>query len=165
MVEIDRNGMVVLDREECIRRLGRGGIGRVALIIDGEPAVFPVNYSVKDGDIYFLTAAGSKLSASSEGAVFAFEVDGHDKMEHTGWSVVVTGSSEVVPLDELEPLWRLKLGRWVGGGPEILVRIRSDQVSGRAIGKPGFGADAPIHPPRTINPSRRRRPPWLHGVD
>jgi hypothetical protein len=135
MVEIDRNDMVVLDRADCIRRLGRSGVGRIALVVDGEPTIFPVNYAVKGDDIYFLTAPGSKLAAAAEGAVLAFEVDHEDTMEHAGWSVLVIGPSSVVPSAEVVPLWELKLSRWVGGGPEIQVRIRSERVSGREIGK------------------------------
>lgn len=143
VVEIDRNDMVVLDREDCIRRLGRGGIGRIGLTVDGEPAIFPVNYAVKGDDIYFLTAPGSKLAAAARGAVVAFEVDQIDPVEHFGWSVLVVGPSSVVPPAEVEPLWKLKLGRWVGGGPETQVRIRSDRVTGREIGKPGVNITVP----------------------
>jgi uncharacterized protein len=143
MVEIDRNDMVVLDREDCIRRLGRGGIGRIGLTVEGEPAIFPVNYAVKGDDIYFLTSPGSKLAAAAEGAVLAFEVDQIHAFEHAGWSVLIVGPACIVPSAEVIPLWRLKLGRWVGGGPEIQVRIRADRVSGREIGKPGVSITRP----------------------
>ena len=138
MIDPDRNGMVVLDREDCIRRLGRGGIGRIALMTDGEPTIVPVNYSIHDGDVYFLTSPGSKLAAAIQAAVIAFEVDRIDAFEHTGWSVLVVGPSGVVPQEEAEHLWSMKLRRWVGGGPEALVRIRAEKVSGREIGKPGL---------------------------
>jgi hypothetical protein len=140
VVETDRNDMVVLGREQCMNRLGRGGVGRVALAVGGEPAIFPVNYAVKDDDVYFLTAPGSKLAAAAEGATLAFEVDHIDAFEHGGWSVVIAGPSCIVPLAEAEPLWKLKLGRWVGGGPEVQVRIRAERVSGREISKPGRGS-------------------------
>jgi hypothetical protein len=152
MVEIDRNDMVVLDREDCVRRLGRGGVGRIALIVGGEPAIFPVNYAVKAGDIYFLTAAGSKAAAAANGDVLAFEVDNIDPLEHAGWSVLVVGPSAVVPSAEVQPLWKLKLGRWVGGGPEIQVRIRSERVSGREIGKP-WRVSRPFVSEATTEPS------------
>ena len=137
MVDIDRNDMVVLEREECIRRLGRGGVGRVAFVVDGRPAIFPVNYALSGDCIYFLTAAGSKLAAAAENAVMAFEVDRIDAVEHGGWSVVVVGPSCIVPEQEADPLWRLKLGRWVGGGPAAQVRIQASEVSGREIGRAG----------------------------
>jgi hypothetical protein len=137
MADIDRNDMVVLDRDECMRRLGRSGVGRVAFVVDEWPVIFPVNYAVKGDGIYFLTAAGSKLAAAAENAVMAFEVDRTDAVEHGGWSVVVAGPSRMVPDDEAEPLWRLKLGRWAGGGPVTQVRIEASKVSGREIGRAG----------------------------
>jgi nitroimidazol reductase NimA-like FMN-containing flavoprotein (pyridoxamine 5'-phosphate oxidase superfamily) len=137
MVDIDRNDMVVLDHDDCLLRLGRGGIGRVAVVVGGLPAIFPVNYAVKGDHLYFLTGPGSKLVAAAHGAVMAFEVDHIDAFEHGGWSVVVVGRSSIVPASEVEPLYRLKLGRWVGGGPETQIRIQMDRVSGREIGRPG----------------------------
>lgn len=152
MIGLDRNDMLILERDECLRRLGRGGIGRIALAPDGEPAIFPVNYSVHEGDIYFRTTPGSKLAAAAEGALIAFEVDQIDRFEHAGWSVLIVGPSGILGPDEAEPMWKLKLGRWAGGGPEILVRIRADKVTGREIAKPGVNI-----PPPTQAVGRRAR--------
>lgn len=143
MIGLDRNDMLILDREECLRRLGRSGIGRIALTLGGEPAIFPVNYSVHGGDVYFLTAPGSKLAAAARGALLAFEADRIDPLEHSGWSVLIVGPSGLVGPDEAEPLWKLKLGRWAGGGPENLVRIRADKVSGRELARPGWEHTGP----------------------
>lgn len=143
VTEIDRNDMVVLDRDECIRRLAEGGVGRVALVADGRPAIFPVNYALMGRFIYFLTAPGSKLAAAGRGDLVAFEVDRHDPSEHSGWSVVVIGRAGVVPAEEAEPVWRLRLGRWVGGGPATQIRIEMEQVSGREIGRPGVAGWVP----------------------
>lgn len=143
MVEIDDNDMVVLDRDECIRRLGRGGLGRVAFVTAGRPTILPINYSATADYIYFLSAPGSKLEAASCNTVMAFEVDHTDAFEHGGWSVLVVGPASVVPDSEIEPLWKLKLGRWAGGGPATQVRIQVDQVSGREIGRPGVNGWVP----------------------
>src|SRR2546423_14253849 len=96
-MHIDRNGMRVLSREECFRRLGRAGIGRLAVTVGALPATFPINYAVHDDDVYFRSAPGSKLAASSRNAVVAFEVDEVDRISHLGWSVeVVEPASTVV---------------------------------------------------------------------
>jgi nitroimidazol reductase NimA-like FMN-containing flavoprotein (pyridoxamine 5'-phosphate oxidase superfamily) len=134
VMESDRNGMVVLSREECLRRLGRTGIGRIAVTVGALPAVFPVNYATREGDVYFRTAAGTKMAAAVRHAVVAFEVDDLDRFAHTGWSVLVSGPAEVVEdLERLDGLRHLPLARWVDGLPDTLVRVRSDLVSGRAI--------------------------------
>lgn len=51
--------------------------------------------------------------------------------------MTVVGPSCIVPTSEVEPLWRFKLRRWAGGGPETQVRIKAERVSGREIGRPG----------------------------
>jgi hypothetical protein len=130
------------------------------MVVDGLPAIFPVSYAVKDDGIYFLSAPGSKLAAAAADAVMAFEVDHEDPFEHGGWSVVVVGPSSIVTGSEVEPLWRLKLGRWVGGGPEAQVRIQAEQVSGREIGRPGVRGWLPETIRRQQHPSARTAGEW-----
>ena len=159
MVEIDRNDMVVLEREECMRRLGRTGVGRIALVAEGLPMILPVNYSATDQYVYFLAGPGSKLDAATRGEMMAFEVDHQNAFEHGGWSVLVVGPASVVPESEMEPLWNLKLGRWAGGGPGTQVRIRTDRVSGREIGRPGVNGWVPefLRKPAALTRTRRNR--------
>src|SRR5690348_7800071 len=92
----DRRGLRILSTAECLRRLGRGGVGRVAVTVKALPAIFPVNYAALDGDIVFRSASGSKLDAATDHTVVAFEVDQNDRMSHTGWSVLVVGCAHVV---------------------------------------------------------------------
>jgi nitroimidazol reductase NimA-like FMN-containing flavoprotein (pyridoxamine 5'-phosphate oxidase superfamily) len=131
---LDRNGMVVLSEHECFKRLGRNGVGRIAVTVGALPPVLPINYAFRGRDVYFRTAAGTKLAAAARNAVVAFEVDHIDCMDHTGWSVLVVGrAAEVLDPAELERLQDLPLSRWLGQGAETLVRINGDVVSGRAI--------------------------------
>ena len=45
--------------------LRREDVGRVALLVEGHPEIFPVNYAVDEsGDIFFRTDPGSKLTLS-----------------------------------------------------------------------------------------------------
>jgi nitroimidazol reductase NimA-like FMN-containing flavoprotein (pyridoxamine 5'-phosphate oxidase superfamily) len=119
-VELDQNGMVVLERDECLRRLARGRVGRVAVTFGALPAVFPVNFTMFEGDVLFRTTSGSKLSAAVRNDIIAFEIDHVDHMGHLGWSVLVIGPShEVVEPAEFEAAARAPLARWVPGGPRI----------------------------------------------
>jgi nitroimidazol reductase NimA-like FMN-containing flavoprotein (pyridoxamine 5'-phosphate oxidase superfamily) len=133
-METDRNGMAVLTEPDCLRRVGGVGVGRVAVTVGALPAVFPINYAVESGDIYFRTAPGTKLAAACRNAVVAFEVDHVDLVSHAGWSVLVVGpATEVTDADDLERLRKLPLTRWLKQGPETLVRIHATLVSGREI--------------------------------
>ena len=131
---VDRNGMAVMTRQECMARLGRSGTGRVAVTVGALPAVFPVNYAIEDDYVYYRTAAGTKLEAASNNSIVAFQIDDIDPASQTGWSVLVVGPSSVVTdADSLERLADLPLPRWIAGGPQTLVGIRAELVSGRKI--------------------------------
>lgn len=133
-MEFDRNGLTVLDEADCYRHLGRSGIGRVAVSVGALPAIFPVNYALHAGRIYFRTAPGTKLTAATQNAVIAFEVDRYDKFAHTGWSVLVIGRSDVITdSDELDELQTLPLARWARRGEASLVRLEPELISGRAM--------------------------------
>ena len=51
----------MLSEEECWRLLMSNDLGRLAIVVDGWPEVFPVNYPSQVGSIVFRTAAGTKL--------------------------------------------------------------------------------------------------------
>ncbi len=127
-------GLEELGEEECRTLLGDRGVGRVAVSIDAVPAVFPVNYSVLDGDVVFRTGSGTKLDAAVRRAVVAFEVDEVDPLYHEGWSVMVVGvADEITDDDRLARAERLPLRPWAHGPRQHLVAIRSDVVTGRRI--------------------------------
>ena len=90
------DGLELLTEEEARGLLAAGEVGRVGITIGAMPAIFPVNYRVIDGWIVFRTAPGSKMSAASQGAVVAFEVDDYQLADRTGWSVLAVGPAEVV---------------------------------------------------------------------
>ena len=75
---------------ESLQILGQHSLGRVAVVVEGRPQIFPVNYGVRDRMVVFRTAAGTKLS-HAPGTHVAFEIDGYDESAGAGWSVVVQG--------------------------------------------------------------------------
>jgi nitroimidazol reductase NimA-like FMN-containing flavoprotein (pyridoxamine 5'-phosphate oxidase superfamily) len=133
-VEIDRNGLEVLDRSECLMLLGRSYFGRVGVTDRALPTVLPVNYRLVGDRVVFRTGEGSKLDAATRGAVVAFEVDAVDPVTHTGWSVVVTGvAREVTDPADLAALQGTGLPRWATCGDGRVVAIDTAVVSGRRI--------------------------------
>jgi nitroimidazol reductase NimA-like FMN-containing flavoprotein (pyridoxamine 5'-phosphate oxidase superfamily) len=136
-MEVDRNGLEVLPREECLRLVTSAHIGRVAISVDALPAVFPVNYVVDDGRIVFRTAEGTKLDAATANAVVAFEVDSVDPIYHTGWSVLVQGlAREITDPRALERARKLPLRPWANHGRDRFVQVSTDVVSGRRLSQP-----------------------------
>src|SRR4051794_2497306 len=82
-----------LSQEECLWLLTSRRIGRFAYVESARALdVVPVNYvSRQDGSVLFRTGPGPKLSAAERRDVVAFQVDDIDPVQHTGWSVLVTG--------------------------------------------------------------------------
>ncbi|MFP5369160.1 MAG: pyridoxamine 5'-phosphate oxidase family protein [Actinomycetes bacterium] len=136
-MEIDRNGLEVLDRDECLRLLSTATLGRVGLTTGALPTVLPVNFLLDGDRILVRTGEGSKLQAAIDNAVVAFESDDFDPLYHSGWSVVVTGvAREVTDPGELHAMRSAPVARWAPQGDGRVVAISTEMVSGRRIPVP-----------------------------
>jgi nitroimidazol reductase NimA-like FMN-containing flavoprotein (pyridoxamine 5'-phosphate oxidase superfamily) len=134
-MDMDRNGLDVLDRQECLALLGSVSFGRVGISLRALPVVLPVTFRLIDEQIVFSTAPGSKLRAATDNAVIAFEVDHIDPLAHTGWSVLATGMARsVTDPAELEQLTRAGVPRWLAGDDARLVVVGTEVISGRRLG-------------------------------
>jgi uncharacterized protein len=133
-MEVDRNGLEILDRDECLRLLDHATLGRVGVTTQSLPSVLPVNFRLAGDRIVFRTGTGTKLAAATRNAVVAFEVDDIDSVQHTGWSVMVTGVARpVVDPEDLARLNGLGIARWAAGGDGHVVEVSLEIVSGRRI--------------------------------
>jgi osmotically-inducible protein OsmY/nitroimidazol reductase NimA-like FMN-containing flavoprotein (pyridoxamine 5'-phosphate oxidase superfamily) len=81
-----------LDPAACFELLGVEGIGRLGIQEASGVDIFPVNYRVHDGKVYFRSGPGVKVIRITESPEVAFEVDGYD--EEWTWSVVVKGHAQ-----------------------------------------------------------------------
>src|SRR5947209_4434058 len=82
--------MRVLTDDECETLLRRHRLGRLALRLEGWPAILPVNYIYDGSSIVIRTAPGGKLDDGPLTTV-AFEIDDADRFGHWGWSVLARG--------------------------------------------------------------------------
>ena len=106
-------------------------VGRVCVVVEEQPDIFPVNFLIDHGSILFRTAAGTKLAAAIGNPV-AFEVDSYDLSSGEAWSVVVKGTArEVVRLHELVDTLELPLFPWHAAPKRQVVRIEPTVISGR----------------------------------
>jgi nitroimidazol reductase NimA-like FMN-containing flavoprotein (pyridoxamine 5'-phosphate oxidase superfamily) len=85
----------VLTRVECLGLLRANSFGRVGLVVDGRPLVFPVNYGMEGDIVVFRTGPGTKLRWAPMRRV-AFEVDEIDRDRGLAWSVLVQGVAQDV---------------------------------------------------------------------
>lgn len=134
MLMLIDEGLELLTEDEALRLLGSAEVGRIGVSLGALPAILPVNYRMIDGAIVFRTSPGSKLSAATRGEVVAFEVDDHDHLDRSGWSVLVVGRAEVVhDLDLAFGVLDAGLEPYADGDRSAIVRIEPVFVSGRRI--------------------------------
>lgn len=133
-VEVDRNGLEILERGECLRLLGLETLGRIGLTSGALPIVLPVSFHLDGERILVRTGPGTKLDAATRDAVVAFEVDDFDPVSHTGWSVAVTGTAhEIVDPTELASAPDQPRACWSPGGGATVITISTELISGRRI--------------------------------
>jgi hypothetical protein len=63
-MELDRNGLEVLGRDESLRLLSSAVLGRIAITSGALPTVLPVNFRWDGRRILFRTGEGTRLSAA-----------------------------------------------------------------------------------------------------
>ncbi len=125
----------VLSEEECLALLGSRQFGRLAVVRDGLPEIFPVNYLLDGRTVVIRTQSGVKLAHASLARV-AFEVDEIDPETREGWTVEVKGLGEDVT-DAGDPWSQRALAApvdpWVPGPHEHTIAISHPRFSGRRL--------------------------------
>ena len=126
-----------MSREECTQLLAEHHFGRVSVVVDGQPLVFPVNYAYSGSQVVFRTDRGTKLHGAA-GRQVAFEIDAVDSTYHVGWSVLVVGTAfEETDPHRLTALKSVPLTPWSEGSKDHWVCIRAHAISGRRITREG----------------------------
>ena len=127
-----RKDVEELSPDTCWDLLGAAEVGRLAVVADGCPEIFPLNYVVDRTTIVFRSGLGTKVSGALAGRPVAFEVDGHDPSTAKAWSVIVKGDAESIrPGHALMEALQLPLFPWQEGTKDQFVRIVPTVVTGR----------------------------------
>ncbi|MDO5753126.1 pyridoxamine 5'-phosphate oxidase family protein [Arthrobacter sp.] len=150
MNHMERPRVDTLEKAECWDLLKSHVIGRLAVVVDGHPDIFPLNYAVGNGHVVFRTAGGTKLQGAIDQALVALEIDGYDDRSEHAWSVVLRGTArEITHPAEVSAANALPLEPWQGGTKAHLVRIDSLSLSGRRfpVTKPDIWK-TPVSDPR-----------------
>ena len=144
-----------LTKSECFALLSGARLGRVAVVDDQGPIVFPVNFVLDRHVVVFRTDEGTKLAAAAKGSRVAFEIDGTDEAARSGWSVLIRGeATEVTDPAELGRLRKLRVSPWAPGAKTHYVRILPAKLTGRRIWAPS----GPSHRDTNRSPGTAARP-------
>jgi len=139
---VDHADLEILPFADCLRLLASVPVGRVGFLADGEIVILPVNHLMDGLDVIFRTGSGSKLCSVDGKNLIGFEADHYDAMTRSGWSVVISGFTEVVESDaEIDRFERLGLQSWGGDAARDphWIRIRPTSVTGRRTPGTAFG--------------------------
>lgn len=124
--------MDVLTDEQCWELLAANQLGRLAVVVAGRPDIFPINYVLHEGEVYFKTAEGSKLASVMAHREVAFEIDGYDETTNEAWSVVLSGMARALTHDsEIEIAESLPISPWNVEPKRRYVAIEPHELSGR----------------------------------
>lgn len=123
-----------LTNDEALEMLATQSFGRLVTRRGDDIDVFPINYAVNDGKIYFRSAEGTKLFTVSFHTDVVFEADEVDHEAQKAWSVVVKGESRVLK-DHFEILEAedLPIKPWIPSLKHNFVEITPKEISGRAF--------------------------------
>lgn len=125
-----------LSPEQCLDHLGETSVGRVALSLDGLPAIRAVRFALTPAGIVFRAAPDSRLRAGTSSKVIAFHTDKEDESRGFWWAVnVVAICREVTATEEIEELRALALPAWHGStSSDTFMRLPVDEiVSGERV--------------------------------
>lgn len=123
--------MISLNESECLALLRRADIGRLAVVVNHRPEIFPITYIVDHATIVFRTAVGTKLEGSL-GRDVAFEVDGYEPHTGEAWSVIAKGPArEIKQMSEALEALELPLYPWHAGPKPRIMRIEPETITGR----------------------------------
>jgi len=127
---------------QCWSLLRTHEVGRLAVVVEDRPDIFPLNYAVDHGTVVVRTGEGSKLTASRSNPHVAFEVDEQSASDGHAWSVVLKGSLHTLQgTEDLIDAMGLPLFPWHEVPGQRYLRLVPDEVSGRRF------VAAPHEPP------------------
>jgi hypothetical protein len=119
---------------ECTALLSACRVGRIGVIVDGAPAIVPVNYRWIDNQqgayIALRTRPGNLVDRAA--STVAFEIDGIDDLHQAGWSVLVRGTLHHLLVDG--PVRQIVDSHpWLDEDRDSWLVIAVEQVTGRRL--------------------------------
>lgn len=123
----------ILQEQACYRLLTTTTVGRIGFVVDERVSIFPVNYFVSGRDLVVRASADGILRRlADDGAQVAFEIDHHDDLAGTGWSVLMHGPLRVYGSNEV-PVLSARGAPWAGEGRDVPLRFTIESIAGRHV--------------------------------
>jgi uncharacterized protein len=129
-----RSNFAELSQAECKELLEQHSAGRIGFMAPEGPQILPVTYQYRDGSIIFRTSPAGPLADLVRRTSVAFEIDGIDEQDKSGWSVLVLGFAEAMAHNYLlTSAWETGPVPWADGIRNLFIEIKPRKISGRAV--------------------------------
>jgi nitroimidazol reductase NimA-like FMN-containing flavoprotein (pyridoxamine 5'-phosphate oxidase superfamily) len=132
-IRIEEEDMISeLQEKECRELLTTTTVGRVGFVAEERVHIFPVNYAVSGDDLVMHTSSEGILRRVGDAdSSVAFEIDYHDDLAGTGWSVLMHGHISTASGEDAPAT----AGRapWAGDERVLPLRFRIESISGRRV--------------------------------
>ena len=124
------NPVEILTPDAALELMSSQQLGRLVVRLTNDFDLYPVNFVVNEGKIYFRSAEGSKLFTVALNEQVLFEADDHT--DGKAWSVIVKGHARILEgSEEIQKADTLPLKPWIPTLKYNYVEITPDTVSGR----------------------------------
>ncbi|CCQ46071.1 putative uncharacterized protein [Pseudarthrobacter siccitolerans] len=121
-----------LSFDQCWELLAAGTVGRLGLVVDEHPEIYPVNYVLDERSIVFRTGHGRKLWNVMAARPAVLEIDGYEHQSEEAWSVVARGDTVLIENpDEKDRAEAQRLEPWEPGPKDHYVRLIPRALTGR----------------------------------
>jgi nitroimidazol reductase NimA-like FMN-containing flavoprotein (pyridoxamine 5'-phosphate oxidase superfamily) len=124
-------GFEEISADACMRLLREGAVGLLALSGSDAPDVRPVNFALHRQNIVMKTGRGRIFEGARQEEAASFVISESDRLEHSGWSVVVTGRLSIC--DPSDAAIRTRVRPWARADKGEWVLLSADHVTGRRI--------------------------------
>jgi nitroimidazol reductase NimA-like FMN-containing flavoprotein (pyridoxamine 5'-phosphate oxidase superfamily) len=126
-----------LSEDACKELLAQHTAGRVGFMAPDGPQILPVTYQYRNGNVIFRTSPHGALSSLVRRTSVAFEIDGIDEEQQSGWSVLVLGFAEAMAHNYLlTSAWETGPVPWADGVRNLFIEIKPRKISGRSVRAP-----------------------------
>lgn len=127
------DGFDEITTDVCMRLLREGAVGLLALVGSPAPDVRPVNFALHRQQIVMRTGRGRIFEGARQEEAASFVISEADRLEHSGWSVVVTGRLSIC--DPTDSAIRARVRPWARADKREWVLLSIDAVTGRRISR------------------------------
>ena len=123
----------VLDEQQSYELLATTTIGRIGFVVDDRVQIYPVNYAISARELMLRTSPVGLLARLAEHpAEVSFEVDYHDPLGNTAWSVLMHGTLSRAPEEQAADIIA-RVSPWADDDRDLPLLFRIETIEGRSV--------------------------------